>query len=71
MQLKKLGCKCRQFRIDNNITVKDIAEFCNYSIWNIYKFEQGNVDSAYILLAYMHFGLQLDKETICRVLMNY
>ena len=71
MYLKELGSKCRQFRLDNDITVKDIAEFCNYSVWNIYKFEQGKIDSAYILLAYMHLGLQLDKETICRVLMNY
>ena len=71
MYLKELGSKCRQFRIDNDIAVKDIAKFCNYSIWNIYKFEQGIVDSAYILLAYMYFGLKLDKETVCRVLMKY
>lgn len=71
MQLKKLGCKCRQFRLDNDITVKEIAKLCNYSIWNIYKFEQGIIDNASILLTYMYLGLQLDKGTICRVLMNY
>ena len=71
MQLKKLGYKCRKFRLDNDITVKEIAELCNYSVWNVYKFEQGLVDNASILLVYMYLGLQLDRGTICRVLMNY
>ena len=71
MQLKKLGYKCRKFRLDNDITVKEIAKLCNYSVWNVYKFEQGLVDNASILLVYMYLGLQLDRGTICRVLMNY
>lgn len=71
MYLKELGSKCREFRLDNDITVKEIAELCNYSIWNIYKFEQGIIDNASILLAYMYLGLQLDEVTICRVLKNY
>lgn len=71
MQLKELGGICRQFRIDNNITVKEVAQLCNYTIWNVYKFEQGIIDNASILLAYMHLGLQLDRGTICRVLKNY
>ena len=71
MYLKELGSKCREFRLDNDITVKEIAELCNYSIWNIYKFEQGIIDNASILLAYMYLGLQLDGVTICRVLKNY
>ena len=71
MQLKKLGSICRQFRLDNDMKVKDIAQICNYSAWNVYKFEQGKLDSASILLAYIHIGLQLDRSTICRVLENY
>ena len=71
MRLKELGNKCREFRLENNITVKDIAQHCNYTIWNVYKFEQGIIDNASILLVYMYFGLHLDRGTICRVLMNY
>lgn len=71
MQLKKLGNICRQFRLDNKITVKDIARICNYTTWNVYKFEQGKLDSASILLAYLHIGLQLDRGTVCRLLRNY
>ena len=71
MQLKKLGYKCRKFRLDNDITVKEIAKLCNYSVWNVYKFEQGLVDNASILLVYMYLGLQLDRGTICLILKNY
>lgn len=71
MQLKKLGSICRQFRLDNDISVKEIARLCNYSVWNIYKFEQGIIDNASILLVYLHLGLELDRRTICRVLTNY
>lgn len=71
MQLKELGSKCREFRLENNITVKEIARLCNYTVWNVYKFEQGIIDNASILLVYLYFGLQLDRGTICRVLTNY
>lgn len=71
MQLKELGSICRQFRLENDITVKEIARLCNYSVWNVYKFEQGIVDNASILLVYLYLGLQLDRGTICRVLTNY
>lgn len=71
MQLKELGSICRQFRLDNDITVKEIARLCNYTVWNVYKFEQGIIDNASILLVYLYLGLQLDRGTICRVLTNY
>lgn len=71
MQLKELGSKCREFRLENNITVKEIARLCNYTVWNVYKFEQGIIDNASILLVYLYLGLQLDRGTICRVLTNY
>lgn len=71
MQLKELGSKCREFRVENNITVKEIARLCNYTVWNVYKFEQGIIDNASILLVYLYLGLQLDRGTICRVLTNY
>lgn len=71
MQLKELGTTCREFRLENDITVKEIARLCNYSVWNVYKFEQGIIDNASILLVYLYLGLQLDRGTICRVLTNY
>lgn len=71
MQLKELGSKCREFRLENNITVKEIAGLCNYTVWNVYKFEQGIIDNASILLVYLYLGLQLDRGTICQVLKNY
>lgn len=71
MQLKELGSKCREFRLENNITVKEIARKCNYSIWNIYKFEKGFIDNASILLTYMYLGLELDRSAICQVLTIY
>ena len=71
MQLKELGSKCREFRLENNITVKEIARLCNYTVWNVYKFKQGIIDNASILLVYLYLGLQLDRGTICRVLTNY
>lgn len=71
MQLKELGTKCREFRLENNITVKEIARLSNYTVWNVYKFEQGIVDNASILLVYLYLGLQLDRRTLCRVLKNY
>lgn len=71
MQLKELGSKCREFRLENNITVKEIARLCNYTVWSVYKFEQGIIDNASILLVYLYLGLQLDRGTICRVLTNY
>lgn len=61
MQLKELGSKCREFRLENDITVKEIARLSNYSVWNVYKFEQGIIDNASILLVYLHLGLQLDR----------
>lgn len=71
MQLKELGAMCRRFRLDNGITVKEISKLCNYTIWNVYKFEQGLIDNASILLVYLYLGLQLDRGSICRVLTNY
>ena len=71
MQLKELGSKCREFRLENNITVKEIARLCNYTVWNVYKFEQGIIDNASILLVYLYLGFELDRRTICRVLTNY
>lgn len=71
MRLKELGSKCREFRLENNIKAKEIARLCNYTVWNIYKFEQGIIDNASILLVYMYLGLQLDRGTICRVLKKY
>lgn len=71
MQLKELGSKCREFRLENDVTVKEIAKLCNYTVWNVYKFEQGIIDNASILLVYLYLGLQLDRGTICRVLTNY
>lgn len=70
MQLKELGRKCREFRLKNNITVKNIAQHCNYTVWNIYKFEEGVVDNASILLVYLYLGFELDRRTICQVLTN-
>ena len=61
MQLKELGSKCREFRLENNITVKEIARLSNYSVWNVYKFERGIIDNASILLVYLYLGLQLDR----------
>ena len=60
MQLKELGKKCREFRIKNGITIDEIAEQSNYSLWNVYKFEQGRVNNALILLAYLNLGLHLN-----------
>lgn len=71
MQLKELGSKCREFRLENNITVKEIARLSNYTVWNVYKFEQGIIDNASILLVYLYLGLQIDRGTLCRVLKNY
>lgn len=68
MQLKELGNICRKFRTEKNIGVKEIANLCNYSTWNVYKFEQGVIDNASILLVYLYFGLQLDRRVLCRVL---
>lgn len=71
MSLKKLGSKCREFRLENNITVKEIARLCNYTVWNVYKFEQGNSDNVSIFLVYLYLGLELDRRTICQVLTKY
>lgn len=71
MQLKELGRICREFRKEQGISVKEIARLCNYTVWNVYKFEQGIIDSASILLVYLYLGIQLDRGTICRVLTNY
>lgn len=70
MQLKELGSKCREFRLENDITVKEIARLCNYTVWNVYKFEQGIIDNASILFVYLYLGLELDRRTICQVLTN-
>lgn len=71
MQLKELGSICRQFRLENKITVKEIAKLCNYSVWSVYKFEQGVIDNSSILIVYLYLGLQLDRRIICQVLTNY
>lgn len=71
MSLKKLGSICREFRLENNITVKEIARLCNYTVWNVYKFEQGNSDNVSIFLVYIYLGLELDRRTICQVLTKY
>lgn len=62
MQLKELGAICRKFRVENGITVREIARLCNYSVWNVYKFEQGVIDNVSIFLVYLHLGLQLDRR---------
>lgn len=71
MSLKKLGNICRRFRMDKDITVKEISQLCKYSVWNVYKFEQGVSDNVSIFLVYLYLGLQLDRRTICQVLTNY
>lgn len=62
--------KCRKYRKDNKITVRDISILCGFSEWAVYKFEQGKSSNMFILLAYLHYGLTLSKGDIWQALTN-
>lgn len=68
MDLKRLGKLCREYRINNDISIEELATKSHYSVWSIYAFEQGRMNNASILLVYMSYGFTLDRRTICRTL---
>lgn len=63
--------KCRKYRKDNKITVRDISIISGFSEWAVYKFEQGKSSNMFILLAYLHFGLTLEGADIWQALTSY
>lgn len=71
MILKAIGTLCRRYRRQHNISVKSIAERAKYSIWMVYKFEQGETNNAVILLAYMSYGFKLKEDRLCQALQIY
>lgn len=57
--VKIIAKQAREWRINNKITVEEIAKSIHYSIWNVYRFEEGRNDSATILYAYIKRGFSL------------
>lgn len=56
MTLKTLGSECEKFRKEKNITRAQVARELGMSVANIYSFENGNNDSAYIYDWYIYNG---------------
>lgn len=51
--LAQIGREARLLRYKHGLSVKDMAAIIGCSVQNIYKFERGENDSAFILYAYI------------------
>lgn len=60
MNMKKLGEKCKKYRLAKGYLQSEVAAECGCSRENISAFEQGRNDSAIILLWYIQKGLKVD-----------
>lgn len=56
-----IGYFCKRWRIANNYTLQDVAEFTGYGKDNIIKFEQGKNNNMTILLWYVIQGFKIEN----------
>ena len=65
-----IGECCREWRKDKNISIMDMAEYCNCTNQNISAFERGENISGRILMEYVRRGLSIlavvDDLYICK-----
>ncbi len=54
-----IGTCCRLWREDVNITIAEMAEYCNCRPQNITAFERGETTSGRLLLQYVKKGLSI------------
>lgn len=60
VDLREIGQKCKQYRMDRGYFQIDIARDTGYSVENISAFETGRNDNARILLWYFAHGMQYE-----------
>ena len=57
IDLRRMGTRCKQFRVENGYFQTDVANGTGYSVENISSFETGRNDNARILLWYFEHGM--------------
>lgn len=60
ISLRKMGTRCKQFRIHRGYYQADVAADTGYSVENISSFETGRNDNARILLWYFEHGMKTE-----------
>lgn len=60
VNLKNLGKRCKQYRVDNGYLQLDVAKDTGYSTENVSAFETGRNDNATILLWYFAHGMKYE-----------
>lgn len=66
--LKELGRRCKQYRIEHGYFQVDVAADTGYSSENISAFETGRNDNATILLWYFAHGMEYEYLIDTRVI---
>lgn len=61
VNLREIGRRCKEFRIELGYYQSDVANDTGYSIENISSFETGRNDNAKILLWYIAHGMSSDR----------
>lgn len=62
MKMKELAALCREWRIAQNITQREIAEKAGVSAQAVNMFENGKCNSLKVYCAYLDYGFKSDYE---------
>lgn len=60
INLRDIGRRCKQFRIEHGYYQTDVAAETGYSVENISSFETGRNDNARILFWYLAHGMKYE-----------
>lgn len=61
INLREMGQRCKQYRVDNGYYQIDVAKDTGYSVENISSFETGRNDNARILMWYFAHGMKPEQ----------
>lgn len=60
--MEYIGEQCRLWRIDNGISLTDVAEYIECSVCNLTLFEKGLRDSMFIFVGYLQLGFDFTER---------
>lgn len=60
INLREMGQRCKNYRVEHGYYQIDVAEETGYSVENVSSFETGRNDNARILLWYFAHGMQYE-----------
>lgn len=61
INLKDLGARCKQFRVERGYYQSHVAQETGYTSENVSAFETGRNDNARILLWYLAHGMTIEE----------